>query len=418
MKDSFHNSIWAIRDARIALLARALSTAGTAVTSIAAILLLHGLGVGPFGIAAFLAALALPTIATMGLAGRIADTVDSRIVLTVTALVQAAACFILGAFPEAGSIYATGFVIACAQAFAQPSWQALLPRVVGDERIGAAVAWQQGLNAVAAPVGAALGGILVSSGHVSWGFWLDGASYLLLALAACAIRERRHGGERAAAGSSWTAGIRIVARDRMVWPLFVAILVFVVLVEGVNPVEVFLARDILGATPWQYGLSEFFMGLGALAGAWIAGRLAGDGRRALATVSGFGVAALSLVAMGLSPGFWIYAVFLTVLAAGFGIGNATSGALITTRTPEAERGRVYAALGGLARTASLFALALGSLGNAALGPRLTFVLAGVAGAATMIVAGARALGAARRPGEEDQSSGAPVRSLDPSGSTS
>ena len=383
MKDSFHNSIWAIRDARIALLARALSTAGTAVNSIAAILLLHGLGVGPFGIAAFLAALALPTIATMGLAGRIADTVDSRIVLTVTALVQAAACFVLGAFPEAGTIYATGFVIACAQAFAQPSWQALLPRVVGDERIGAAVAWQQGLNAVAAPVGAALGGILVSSGHVSWGFWLDGASYLLLALAACAIRERRHGGERAAAGSSWTAGIRIVARDRMVWPLFVAILVFVVLVEGVNPVEVFLARDILGATPWQYGLSEFFMGLGALAGAWIAGRLAGDGRRALATVSGFGVAAL-----------------------------------ITTRTPEAERGRVYAALGGLARTASLFALALGSLGNAALGPRLTFVLAGVAGAATMIVAGARALGAARRPGEEDQSSGAPVRSLDPSGSTS
>ena len=226
MKDSFHNSIWAIRDARIALLARALSTAGTAVTSIAAILLLHGLGVGPFGIAAFLAALALPTIATMGLAGRIADTVDSRIVLTVTALVQAAACFVLGAFPEAGTIYATGFVIACAQAFAQPSWQALLPRVVGDERIGAAVAWQQGLNAVAAPVGAALGGILVSSGHVSWGFWLDGASYLLLALAACAIRERRHGGERAAAGSSWTAGIRIVARDRMVWPLFVAILVF------------------------------------------------------------------------------------------------------------------------------------------------------------------------------------------------
>ncbi|MBN9613068.1 MAG: MFS transporter, partial [Actinobacteria bacterium] len=184
MKDSLQNSIWRIRDARIALIARAVSTAGTAVTSIAAILLLHDSGTGPFVIAAFLAVMALPTIATMGIAGRVADTVDSRTVLTITALMQALACLVLGTFPVPITIFATGFLIALAQAFAQPSWQALVPRVVGEERIGSAIAWQQGLNSIAAPIGAALGGLLVSGSHVALGFWLDGASYLLLTLAA------------------------------------------------------------------------------------------------------------------------------------------------------------------------------------------------------------------------------------------
>lgn len=75
------------------------------------------------------------------------------------------------------------------------------------------------------------------------------------------------------------------------------------------------------------------------------------------------------------------AALLVVMAVPtFGLGNATFGALLTTRTPDAERGRVYAALGGLARTARLAALALGSVAGTLLGPRLTFVAGGVLGA--------------------------------------
>jgi predicted MFS family arabinose efflux permease len=380
--------VWTIRDARIALVARALSTAGTSVTSIAAILLLHDGGVGALGVAAFLAVLVIPTVATIGIAGRVADSVDSRQVLTVTALVQAAAACALGFAPVPAMIFVTGVVIALAQAFAQPTWQALVPRIVGEERIGQAISWQQGLAAVASPIGAGLGGLLVALDDVAWGFWADAVTYVALAGAALLIRTRRHGGTHAeAASASWTAGIRVVAHDRILVPLFASILVFVVLVEGVNPVEVFLVRDALGASDWQYGLTEFFAGAGGLIGAAIAGRIVGNTARARAATVGFGLAAAVLVGIGFAPEYWGYAVLITLLVAAFGAGNATFGALLTSRTPETQRGRVYAALNGLARTASLLALGLGGVANALLGPRPTIVVAGIAGAVTMLVAG-------------------------------
>ncbi|WP_169566238.1 MFS transporter [Microbacterium luticocti] len=404
MKRSFQSSVWTIRDARIALGARALSTAGTSVTSIAAILLLHDGGVGPLGVAAFLAALVIPAIATMGIAGRIVDTRDSRGILIIASLAQAAAVAALGVSHSVGMIFATGVVISLAQAFEQPTWTALVPRIVGEERIGQAISWQQGLSAIASPIGAGLGGLLVTLDDVAWGFWADAATYVLLAGAALIIRTRRHGatdaaahvdGPDPAASGSWTAGLRIVARDRILLPMFGAIVVFIVLVEGINPVEVFLARDALGATDWQYGLSEFFAGAGGLIGAAVAGRILSNTTRARVATAGFGLAAAIMVAMGLAPGFWVYAVLITALVAAFGTGNATFGALLTSRTPDAYRGRVSSALNGLARTASLIALGLGGVGNAVLGPRATFVVAGIAGALTMAVAGVAVLRAQR-----------------------
>ncbi|MEQ6897866.1 MFS transporter [Microbacterium sp. KR10-403] len=403
MKRSFQNSVWAIRDARIALSARALSTAGTSVTSIAAILLLHNGGVGALGVAAFLAALVIPAIATMGLSGRVVDTMDSRVVLVVASLVQATAVVALGFAHDTAMIFVTGVVISLAQSFEQPTWSALVPRIVGEDRIGQAISWQQGLAAIASPIGAGLGGLLVTLDDVAWGFWADAATYVLLAAGALIIRTRRHMSVDAptAAGAAdepkatWTAGLRIVMRDRIIVPLFIAILVFVVLVEGINPVEVFLVRDALGASNWQYGLSEFFAGAGGLIGAAIAGRIHSNTARARAATIGFGSAALVMIAAGAAQSFWIYAVMLTAMIAAFGTGNATFGALLTSRTPDAQRGRVYAALNGLARTASLIALGLGGVSNALLGPRATFVVAGIAGALAMAVASVAVIRAQR-----------------------
>jgi len=403
VKRSFQNSVWAIRDARIALSARALSTAGTSVTSIAAILLLHNGGVGALGVAAFLAALVIPAIATMGLSGRVVDTMDSRVVLVVASLVQATAVVALGFAHDTAMIFVTGVVISLAQSFEQPTWSALVPRIVGEDRIGQAISWQQGLAAIASPIGAGLGGLLVTLDDVAWGFWADAATYVLLAAGALIIRTRRHMSVDAptAAGAAdepkatWTAGLRIVMRDRIIVPLFIAILVFVVLVEGINPVEVFLVRDALGASNWQYGLSEFFAGAGGLIGAAIAGRIHSNTARARAATIGFGSAALVMIAAGAAQSFWIYAVMLTAMIAAFGTGNATFGALLTSRTPDAQRGRVYAALNGLARTASLIALGLGGVSNALLGPRATFVVAGIAGALAMAVASVAVIRAQR-----------------------
>jgi MFS family permease len=246
-------------------------------------------------------------------------------------------------------IYVATFVISLAQAFVQPVWSALIPRIVGDHRIGPAIAWQRGLSAVANPVGYAIGGLLVGLHQARWGFLGDAASYLIVAAAALTVRTRRQPRRMPQSGSrsSWMPTIRIPARDPIIWPLFVTILIFVILVEGINPVEVFLVRDSLKASSFQYGLSEFFAGAGAILGALIAGRIATTGHRARAAAIGFGAPAISLISAGYSPNYWTYAGMLILLSAGYGIGNATFGALLITRTDDQDRGKVYAALGGL-----------------------------------------------------------------------
>lgn len=174
-------------------------------------------------------------------------------------------------------------------------------------------------------------------------------------------------------------GVRIVRADALVWPLFVGMLVMIVLVEGVNTGEVFLARDVLGASPAQYGLGEVASGIGGVIGAALAGRLAGDRAQALGTLVGFGAGCAAILAAGLAPNFWIYLGLVVALAAAAGVGNAASGALIMRRTPDADRGKVQAGLSGLARSATLIALALGGTAVTLAGPRLAFVLAGVGG---------------------------------------
>ena len=387
-------SVWAIRDLRIALVARTVSAAGSSVTSVTALLLIHASGLGPYGVAGLLGCLFVPVIATMGIAGRVADGADSRTVLVVATLVQTVGCTAVALVPEPAVIYPAVAVVALAQAFAQPTWSALVPRIVGEDRIGHAVAWQQGLNSVSGPIGYAVGGLLVGLGLARWGFGVDALSYLLLAIAAICVGTRRRAlavrqGER----RRWTEGLTIAGHDPIVRPLFATILVFVILVEGINSVEVFLVRDTLHATSFQYGLSEFFSGAGALAGAAIAGRVRGIRGRSLVACAGFGTAALGLVAAAIAPDFWLYALTLILLSGGFGVGNATFGALLVSRTPDAARGTVYAALGGLSNTAKVIALAVGSSSLIFVAPRVSFLIAGTAGVLVMIIAG----GALRAP---------------------
>ena len=69
------------------------------------------------------------------------------------------------------------------------------------------------------------------------------------------------------------AGLAVVRGNRVVWVLVLAMLPFVVTLESMNAVEVFLARDELGASQAQFGFWQTMTGVGALAGAVAAGWL-------------------------------------------------------------------------------------------------------------------------------------------------
>jgi MFS family permease len=382
---------------RIILPARAISAAGSAVTTVALLLHLHGTGAGGLAIAALMACTAVPAIFAIGIAGRIADERDSRAVLAWTTAVEVAGCLALVASQSLWLVYPITIVMQTAAAFGQPTWAALVPRASGDALIGKAVAWQQGLNAVAAPTGMAVGGLLVSLGDIRWTFVVDAATFGALLFAGLFLRTRRNGlDERAAAPVAadgviqprWSDGLAALRSDLVLWPLFLALMPMVLLVEGINPAEIFLARDELGASALQYGLTDVFAGTGAVVGSFLAGRRSGERFWVRGTTTGFSVACAAIVGAGLMHSFWPYAAIMLVVAAGAGVGNACIGALVMTRTPDADRGKVQAALNAVARAFSLSALALGGAAIGVVGPRLVFVAGGLGGIAVLGTAAA------------------------------
>ncbi len=375
-------SVWRHRDLRLVIPARTVSLVGDALAMIALILRVHDQGGGTAGIALLMIAFALPTVLAMGFAGHIADRFDSRPVLLISTAVQTLACAGLASFESRWSTYAFVVLLQCGQAVANPTWGALTPRIVGDEDMGRVIALQQSLLAVAGIVGAALAGLLVGTHGASTALWVDFATFGAVLLAAGLVRTRRGGRHEASAPyvapvvatrSGTFDGLRILKRDRLVWLIFSWTIPFIIVLEGVNVVEVFLVRDDLGANATAYGLLEAFFGAGAVAGSWAAGRLITDAARVRGVLIGLTGTALSIGLAGIAPTVAVLALCLVLLGTFNGGANAAIGPLYVLRPADAARGKVLAAINGVSRAGSVVALGLGGLVGGWLGPRATFV---------------------------------------------
>lgn len=401
MKDMLH--VCRVREVRLALPALTLSMTGDAMAFVALTLRVHASRAGPYAVATLLLCFALPVVVTMGIAGALADRVDPRVLIPAASVVQVAACAGLALAQSLAATYALVVVLQVGFAVANPTWNSVLSWAVGDDRIGHLVSVQQALMAAASPIGAALGGLLVQQRGDAVVFVLDALSYVVIGVAGLGMR-------RAAPPPSVSPPTTQTARNRsrtvllpregwaavranpLAWALLWALLPFVIALESMNAVEVFLVRDSLGGSAADFGYWQATTGAGALVGALAAGVLASDRQRVHAILIALTTIAAALLGIGLAPSLaWVFA-----LGAVLGVANAVSNAglfAVFVRGILADvRGRALALLNGLARATSLLALALGGLAGATLGPRLSFVVAGTCG----LVVAARAWHGIRR----------------------
>ncbi|TWD79833.1 putative MFS family arabinose efflux permease [Kribbella amoyensis] len=388
MKQPLQSSLWSSPDLRLVLPARALSYAGDSIALIALMLRVSDTG-GPAATTALLLAFALPTVAMIPFAGKLVDSHDSRTVLVSASLLQAAAGVCLALVDGLAATLALVCVLQVGQAVAGPAWAALIPRIVGEELVGRATGVSQALTGVAMLAGSAAGGVLVAWKGETGALLVDAGTFAMLAVVACLVKTRRRpvpsSGEVERGGLS--VGLRTLFADDLLKILVPALWVFILVGEALNVVEVFLIRDELGLGPDGYGAVLAAQGAGAVVGAWSCGRLTSDPGRARAVLLGTGSLGLAAVVMGVAPGVVLLVLGAVVMGAGGGLLNAATSTLVVTRSPEAVRGRVIAALTGTARASSLLALLLGGAVGSLLGPRLTFVAGGAAGAVTAMVAG-------------------------------
>ncbi len=378
--------IWRVRDVRLALPAATLSLVGDAMAMVALTLRVHDSGAGPYAVALLLVCFSLPVVLTMGVAGDIADRVDPRVVVGLGCALQVAACLALAAWHSLPATYAFVVVLQTGFAFMSPVWSSVLTRAVGDAQVGPLVSVQHALAAVAAPVGAGLGGALVQARGDAVVFLLDGVTGVGLLVAGVLLRTRAVPAThpRATTRLLPRAGLAVVRADVVVWVLVCAMLPFVVSLESMNAVEVFLARDELGASQAQFGYWQALTGVGAVVGAGVAAMFRGDAGRLRGIVVALAAMSLAQVGSGLAPSLgWLYG-----FGVGLGLANAVSNAALFAvfmrRTAPGDRGKALALVNGMARTCTMLALGLGGVAASTIGPRASFVVAGCCGVAVAL----------------------------------
>ena len=273
------------------------------------------------------------------------------------------------------------FLLDAAQAVAGPTWQALLPRIVGEERTPRAMGTMQATIMIAGMAGPAAGGLLSGWGGTGLVFAVASGCYVAMGLGALLIRTRR-GTAAERAGQAKPAlldGLRLIRRDSLVWALVLGAMFFIVVGEATNVLEVFLARDELGATEIQYGLLSAAFGLGMAAGAAMAGRIRTPRVRLRVLLAAMPGASAFLVLTGMVPSVELLFVAYTGTGVACGVLNACFGAIAILRIPESGRGQAMAIVGGMTRAVSIGALALGGLLGALVPVRVSFVLTGAVG---------------------------------------
>ncbi|QIM22669.1 MFS transporter [Phycicoccus sp. HDW14] len=399
MKQMLRNyrEVLSVRAVRTVLLAAAVSVAGDSAAMVALLLRVHGSGEGPWAVALLLGAFALPVVLTMGVAGALADRADPRRLLAATGLVQAAAA---GALALVDGLAATlGLVLVLQTAFAlgNPAWSAVLPRLVPEGTAGRVVALQQAIRGVAGPAGAGLGGVLVQWRGPSAALALDALSFLALAAAAITLgrvaRQARETGPSAPGGPSarpgWTAtllprdGVTALRADPVLAVLVWALLPLVVTLESVNAVEVFMLRDVLGASPVQFGLAEAVHGAAAVVGAVLSGAATTRTSRVWLVLAAIALIGVGQTGQALVPGYLGYVALGLGLGLVLGVVNALVFGLLLDELEATHRGAVVALVSGLSRAAGALALVLGGAVGTLAGPRAAYLVAGVG---TLLVA--------------------------------
>ncbi|NES26216.1 MFS transporter [Micromonospora terminaliae] len=378
-------------DVWLATAARGTSSCGDFLAASALTLALQSAGAGGLAVSGLLLAATLPLVALAPLTGRLADRVDSRVLLVTAGLGQAAICLALAYAGHPALVIALVALLAAGLAVTQPVLSALVPVMVRAEDLPRAGALNQTAGTLGALAGPALAGLLVGQFGTRVPLLVDAASYLALVAAGLLIRTRR-GGRRStapAAGATPPPAWRF-RRDPLLMVMVGSLAAVVAAVGAINVIEVFFIRETLHSTTTVYGLVTGAWPLGIVLGGWLFARLArrltDDGSLLGAGLVLLGGCCLAVLASAAVPSAWLLVPIWLVGGVGNGGDNVFNNLLLARRVPEAARGRAYAVFGAAVQGAGMAGYLIGGLLLEVAAPRPLVAACGVAGVLVVVAA--------------------------------
>ncbi len=253
-------------------------------------------------------------------AGVLADVVDRRRLIRATNVMLAALVGIL-AFLTAehvvtpAALLSATFVIALVDAIQEPAWGALIPEIVPDRDLPAAITLNGIEFNLSRVVGPPAAGLVVGIAGPAAAFVLNALSFLPT-IVVMRPQARRVWPKLAALRDGATASFAIVRRSAPVRDVLLRNATFGVCASVIFALLPLYARVGLHATPIQFGFLFAMLGLGSVTVAQFLGPLRARLGIANTVLLGTIVLGICLTIFGLARSLWIG--YFALFAAGFG----------------------------------------------------------------------------------------------------
>jgi MFS family permease len=273
-----YGQVLAIREARALIGASAASEVGNWLYNAALLGYVYSVTRSAAWVGAATIVRLLPFVLLSPVGGAVADRYSRRTVLLVgdalrVVLMACLAAVVASRGPVALVIAITALASAagCAQ---RPAAMALLPRLVGETRLGPANALLHTVQDLGILIGPAIGAMLLAIAPAWVAFMANGATFAISALLTATMRpDRAPSAARSGAVSQWADGLRTVRST----PFAVWLIIVVAMVEftyGAQTVQLVLyAWHALGLGRGGYGILLAAAGAGGLLSACVNGRL-------------------------------------------------------------------------------------------------------------------------------------------------
>jgi MFS family permease len=299
----------------------------------------------PFAVALSLVAQFLPFLLLAPFGGALADRVSRRTVVVVGNIVAVVPSVALGLLVATGSqtipllllLAAAGGV---ATALSQPAMSAVVGEIVPTAELPEAVASVSVMTNLTRVAGPSLAALVISAWGLQWAFYLNAVSFLAVVVAWAFVRAdtRRHATHERLR-TQLALGMRFARRDDQIGFLLLVTFVttFVVYHAALLPV---IVTDLLHDGSSGYALLTTATGVGAIAGALVAGEFVTDQRRRFAIAASIGAIAAMYLVISTSRVLVVTALALVGYGfAFFSLSTVVQGLLIAV-SPDAFRGRV------------------------------------------------------------------------------
>ncbi|MHB8379959.1 MAG: MFS transporter [Acidimicrobiales bacterium] len=379
------------RDLRLLASLRGISVLGDAIALVTLYLrVAHG-GHG-WMIAALSVAGALPIVVLAPLAGHVVDHAPAKALLASLCGAEALVCVGIGFWHGGVATIALMTLLTCGVAFSLPGYSALAPTVSGEENVAMGQSTIQSVQGVALAAGPVFGGLLVGLVGTSIPLYVDAASFALAGLGTLLLQSDRRPTARATSlerpERDLGAGIRLILRDPLMRPVVVLVTVIFSGVGALNVVEVFFITRTLHASALLYGVAGASFGGGGVVGA-LASRHLHQNPRGLMRTSLASIAVISVMLGSVGLVYQVTYIFPLMATSGVaaGVVNVAATTLFALRTPEALRGRVYAAIGAIFTSAEIGSMVLGGVLLSVLAPRTIYLLCGLVCTVAVVVIG-------------------------------